>query len=102
MPKRYSSKEGFLKLTFWLSILLVQLKTLLSDFIYEVEILNVESINSGEIESKEMCKERGLYFDRFTYANRSTVCISTIEGFECSIIILPDRIQAISDLDFPV
>ena len=78
------------------------MKTLLSDFTYEVEILNAEPINFGAIESKEMCEERGLYFDRLTYANRSTICISNIEGIECSIIILPDAIQAISDQDFPV
>jgi len=70
-----------------MEFLLSRLKTLNSDFTYEVEIINTESNDYGEIKAKEMCKERDLYFDRFTYNNRSTICISTIEGPESSILI---------------
>ena len=110
MSKRLSTKQGFLKFSFLLFILLIWLKTLNSDFTYEFKFMpnNTEYIDYGELKAKEMCEERGLHFDRFdghneTYVEisqnyeietvytdkflkESTICISTIEGFECSII----------------
>ena len=69
---------------------------------------NTKYIDYGELRAKEMCEERGLHFDRFDgfnetrveilpnfeienvetgrFLKQSTICISTIEGFECSII----------------
>ena len=82
-----SSSSFLLLINSIMEFLLSRLKTLNSDFTYEVEIINTESNDYGEIKAKEMCKERDLYFDRFTYNNRSTICISTIEGPESSILI---------------
>jgi len=71
---------------------------------------NTKYIDYDELKAKEMCEERGLHFDRFggfnetykeisqdeikivytgKFLNESTICISTIEGFECSIISCP-------------
>ena len=91
MSKRYSSKKGFLKFSFFPFIQLTPLKTLNSDFTYEVEIIKADSIDFDEIKAKKMCEERDLYFDRFRVGTNLIVllhiyCISTIEGFECSIL----------------
>ena len=74
-----------------IEFLLSRIKTLNSDFTYEVEIIKAESIDYDEIKAKEMCEKRGLYFDRFIVdrefpEERSFICISTIKGFECSIL----------------
>ena len=74
-----------------IEFLLSRIKTLNSDFTYEVEIIKAESIDYDEVKAKEMCEKRGLYFDRFIVIpdqpqDSSIICISTIEGFECSIL----------------
>ena len=93
MSENCTYQERLVELLFFIvKIFNALLKTLNSDFTYEVEIMypSIIQIQYDEIEATRMCEKRGLkllttWLTYYTYDTKRdyVTCSSTIEGFNC-------------------